>query len=73
MKYNSTVWRNKETKKFLIYNERDTHTGNHIDIKYTYDIEEATIARYLKPMFATKNNLEPVSVIITKEVRVIQK
>lgn len=42
MKYQTLVWRDKDGSNYLIYNERTTHTGTHVDTGWTPELEQAS-------------------------------
>lgn len=73
-KYKTSVWRNPEGK-YLIYKVRDTHTGHHVDIDYTDDIEEATTMHFLPGRWDRDGrhmppDLQEVEVTITRTVEI---
>jgi len=45
-KYNSYVFKN-EKGVYLAWKENTTHTGHHLHVKETENLDEASVARYL--------------------------
>lgn len=72
MTVEAIIWKN-EKGEYLVYSERYTHTGRHIDVEYTTNIHEATPTYYLPQSLRDDVVPVPVYVKTVREIKLREK
>lgn len=71
MRFKATAWRNQQGQ-WLQYSDRTTHTGVHITVSYTDNIDNASLLNYLPSALRRSpegKELERIEVNVTHFVR----